>query len=542
MPRPAADPLTSRRSMRWLVFVCALALTSSSGCNLITGADDLRVGEGGDGFDGSGAAAGSGATGLGGSGAGAGAFGGTGGTSAGGAPVGGSGSGAGPTGPLDYADGVAITDIDIYQALRRPLARQGQPASSDLPIVARRAATLRVFYRTEPGYNGQPVTVRLTVGGGAPVEQTATLSGTSSHGQLGSTVNLDVPGDVLTPGADFKVELLQPVGVSSGTNTAAAYPSSGATEPMGVEAGGVKLKILLVPVDNSGILPDTSPAQVQRYHTWFSEVYPIPQVEITVRANPYAFGGYLGSYQGWTNLLDEISDLRGTDGASDDVYYYGIHGVDAGGLLGLGWVAGPDDPWYRAAIGVGWTGDTAPETAIHEIGHTHGREHAPCGVSDPDPSFPHPGARLGVWGYSPSRNELVDPNQYVDFMSYCDPIWISDYTYKALFQRLKHVSASPLIHVPAELQNRTYDRVKVLDHQAHWKDSVTLGRPPVGRPISVAVTSAREGTRTMTASFFPYSDVSGGQLLVMRPRSTSLLDRFTQITFSLDGTDYTLTR
>jgi hypothetical protein len=520
-----------RRSTSWIAAV-ALGAAMAGGCNLVTGAGDLRLGDGddGDGGDGSPGAGGGGATGPG-----------AGGGMQPGPNGGGPGSGGGSVEtPLAFADGVTITDIDLYQAIRRPLVDGGQPASSDIPIVAGKPGMLRVFYATDAGYDGQPVTARLTVGEGAPVDVQATLSGTSSHETLSSTINIDFPGGFLTAGASYKVEILQPAETVSGDNAAAAYPAGGGEAPMDVESGAVKLKILLVPVQNNGSLPDTSPEQVDRYVRYFSEEYPVPEVEITVRSTPHVYNGNLGSSGAWSQLLDQITELRDTDGAPDDVYYYGIHDADGNGLLGLGWVGGSSDVWSRAAIGVGWTGDTAPETAVHEVGHNHGRDHSPCGVSG-DPSFPHPGASIGVWGYRPSDKELLDPDEYVDFMSYCHPAWISDYTYKAIFNRAKAVSTSAFVVVPADLQNRSYDRIKVLDGQAEILAPVTLARPPEGEAKSVSATIGGQA-RTLTGHYFAYNHLDGGVMLVMRPKQLGVSVTFSAISFSAEGHAFTLQR
>jgi hypothetical protein len=521
-----------RQGTSWVASVAVGVVLAAAGCNLVTGAGDLRIGDGegsGQGGDSGPGAGGGGPAGPGSGGMGSGASG-----------SGGPGSGGSMEQPLAFADGVTVTAIDLYQALRRPLMEGGQPATSDIPVVAKKPGMLRVFYETDGGYDGQPVTARLTVGSGAPVEVVGTLSGSSSHTDLGSTINIDFPGDIMEAGASFKVELLQPAASVSGDNSAAAYPSDGGEAPMEIEAGAVKLKIMLVPVQNNGTLPDTSAEQVQLYQRYFSEEYPVPEVEITVRSAPYVFNYNLGNSGNWSALLDEITDLRNSDGAPDDVYYYGIHDADGNGLLGLGWVGGASDVWSRTAIGVGWTGNTAPETAVHEVGHNHGRDHSPCGVSG-DPSFPHPGASIGVWGYRPSDKQLLDPDDFVDFMSYCDPAWISDYTYKAIFQRAKFVSTSPFIAVPEALQNRSYDRIKVLDGQATFLEPVVIARPPEGETKSMTVSLGGEA-QTLTGHYFAYNHLDGGVLLVMRPLIATSTNTFSQITFSAEGHTFTLSR
>ena len=67
-------------------------------------------------------------------------------------------------------------------------------------------------------------------------------------------------------------------------------------------------------------------------------------------------------------------------------------------------------------------------TIAHELGHNLSLRHTDCG--DPagiDPTFPHDSGRIGVWGYDPrDGGSLVAPD-VVDFMTYCDPDWVSDY-------------------------------------------------------------------------------------------------------------------
>ena len=39
------------------------------------------------------------------------------------------------------------------------------------------------------------------------------------------------------------------------------------------------------------------------------------------------------------------------------------------------------------------------------------------------------------------KGELLDPgNRYRDYMSYCGPVWTSDYTYKGVYERMEIVT------------------------------------------------------------------------------------------------------
>ncbi|MSP24854.1 MAG: hypothetical protein EXR75_06740 [Myxococcales bacterium] len=431
----------------------------------------------------------------------------------------------------DAADGVSVVDAKIYQAIEIPLMQ-----ASSIPVVAKRDAMVRVFFKVLSGYNGQPVTARFSAGQ-YYVEKSQVLSGASTQASLASTVNLQIPGYMLTVGGTFRIDLVQPQ--SSGTNSAAGYPPGTQQVPHNAKSSGDTLKIVLVPVQNDGTLPDTSPAQVQKYLDYFRWQYPVPSVEVTVRSQPFPFNGYLGGFNGWSDLLDEISQLRDQDGVADPVYYYGIHDADGNGLLGLGWVADANDPWSRAAIGVGWTGNTAPETAVHEIGHTHGRQHSPCGV-DGDPAYPHYDGVIGVWGYHPGAAKLLPPNDYVDFMSYCAPAWVSDHTYKALFNRLKHVNGAK-IEVSPELVGRMWDRVRVLNGQATWLASIKMQRPPVGVEKTIMLESDN-GKSAATGHYYPYNHLDGGVLFILRPKHMLKLDVWKAIDFAIEGRSVRATR
>jgi len=57
-------------------------------------------------------------------------------------------------------------------------------------------------------------------------------------------------------------------------------------------------------------------------------------------------------------------------------------------------------------VGLGFDDDALAGTMSHELAHTLGRRHSPCGnfgtPSEPDPAFPDPDGLIGVWGYDPT--------------------------------------------------------------------------------------------------------------------------------------------
>jgi len=213
---------------------------------------------------------------------------------------------------------------------------------------------------------------------------------------------------------------------------------------------------------------------------------------VSVR-EPMEWRSYIGpDGSGWSALLQEILLLRSRDGASPTTYYYGIFAptstfrsfCNRGCVLGLGPLAGPNEPLYRGAIGIGFSGDTAPGTAVHELGHAYGRPHAPCGVNDSDPEFPYADGGIGEWGYDVLTGTLKSPGLHSDFMSYCDPTWVSDYTYTALADRIdlvNHTRSAYETSGPPE----TWRMLSLGEDGATWGGTFETPKPPAGEPVAV---------------------------------------------------------
>lgn len=430
---------------------------------------------------------------------------------------------------LTDANGVFVSQISIYQGVKIVLMENGAPGPGTVPIVAGRDAMMRVWLGTDAGYNGKPVVARVTIDGvKEPIEVTSPVSGQPIEEDMASTLNIPIPGASIVPGFSYKLELLQTRGQSKGDNPAAHWPAEGFS-PTNAIAVGQTLKIVLVPIqygaDGSNRLPDTSEQMVTGYKDYFYGMYPAPQVEVTLHdvvpynqdVDPFGFG--------WQELLGYISDLRQQEQAAFDVYYYGIFNpansinqyCGGGCVAGLSNLAfGPGDAYSRASIGLGFSEDggaLAWETAVHEVGHAHGRQHSPCGgAQGTDPSYPYPGAKLGTWGYHLLTQQLYNPQAYSDVMGYCVPIWVSDFTYTHLMDRIKAVNQAKII-VPPELRNLTYDRAYIgQDDELHWLSPVTMEIPPQGEPIDMDIQLGSEVT-TVSGHYYPYSHLPGGVFL-----------------------------
>ncbi len=443
-----------------------------------------------------------------------------------------SSTGEPPLPPLVAAQGIAISQIAIYQGVKRVLMKDGSAPTSKVPVIAGRPSLVRVFATADSAYDGSLVTARLDLGDGSPIEIQTTVEGTPSDGALGSTINFEVPAAAMVPGLTYRVDLLQPPEHSAGDNLKASYPASGAS-PIPAQSAGKSLKIELVPVaygaDGSNRKPDMSAAQLKAYKDSFYRMYPVADVEILVHAVVSWKNSVYADGNGWDGLLDAIATLRQNDNAPDDVYYYGIFSPtsDAGQFCGGGCVAGlgmigaASDAYSRAAIGLGFTGEIATGTAVHEVGHNHGRKHSPCGgAQGTDPAYPYAGASIGVWGYDLLTKELFSPDKLTDVMGYCNPVWISDFTYKALFDRIKFVNNASVIY-PPELVDRTYQRARIDgEGKLTWLPDTLIHTPPMGEPLTITVQSAL-GDEAVTAQLYPYDHLPGGVLVWPRPSTVT---------------------
>ena len=74
---------------------------------------------------------------------------------------------------------------------------------------------------------------------------------------------------------------------------------------------------------------------------------------------------------------------------------------------------------------------TDAHVMAHELGHNLNLSHAPCGVpAGVDPAYPYEDGSIGAWGYDHRGDSLIDKDEVKDFMTYCEPAWVSDYHFE----------------------------------------------------------------------------------------------------------------
>ena len=431
------------------------------------------------------------------------------------------------TAPPLPARALRIADVTVNQAVSVPLVDDSAPVNArQAPVVANREGILRVFVEPQSGWEARDVNARLTLNG-TSTEVRATITDASSATALDSTINFALAPGELAESTAFSVELLEldPCGTYAGGVNNARYPASNA-ESLDAEAAPGPFRIVLVPVryraDGSNRTPTTDGATVARFRERMYGMFPLVDLEVSIRQAPLDFDNVIGADgQGWSNLLSECLSLRANDGAASNTYYYcavrpsddPVDFCSQGCVAGLAPVPSVGDTFNRAAIGLLY--ENGVETFVHEIGHTLGLSHAPCGgVAGADPDFPYSGGGIGILGFDIAAQRLLD-TQHRDLMGYCGPVWISDYNYALLYDRLVVVTASSATslkraNTPLALRPVIID----IDGTLSIGDTIWVDSAPRGEAVTVEWIDEAGQRDELRATLVKVSHLPGGILYV----------------------------
>ena len=349
---------------------------------------------------------------------------------------------------------LSLRAISILQTHELPLMQAGEPvvvAARPAPLVAGKQALLRVFVDVQSSFVARPLLGVLDLKT-PQVTRTLVSERTITQGSLAddlaSTFVFNVDAADLGTTSTYRVRVLE-----SDTTPLVHFPETGYAN---LEAQTLRpFELVVVPFIANGFTPKMGDDELLALEHRLLALFPSPVVDIAVAAPVTLPGVVNGDGDGWDPALDEIYAQRAKAAPDHDVFYYGMMAPAAsygsfcanGCTLGLSNVAGPDEVEWRGAIGVtvfpdGSGAKDAWDTLAHELGHAMGREHAPCGVDDPDPDYPYANASMGgIYGYDFDLMRLVKPKPSKDVMSYCTPVWISDYTYRGLFERLDYIGS-----------------------------------------------------------------------------------------------------
>jgi hypothetical protein len=409
--------------------------------------------------------------------------------------------------------GLSLSELAVYQAVKIPImqdltAIEGPQRNAD--VVQGRPAVFRVHVTPQAGWTPREVSARIELTNAqAPAADDSELFfslltpvGASSDDDPDSTFQVDVPAEFLTANTSYAVTLVECApDPPSGTTQGARFPEDGFADLQAHETG--PLRVHLIPLAIPGAAaPDLPDSWIEVYRNRVFAVYPVTEVEFSVGQTLSSSGASMCDH------LAAITARRSADNAPVDLYYYGLTSDISGGQSGCSNAI--SNPSSSSKSSAGWAGGWAYEqnpesgaaTMCHELGHAHGRLHAPCNVSDPDWNYPYPNADIGVWGHDLRSDEFLPPTSK-DMMSYCPDdrtlAWLSDYTYQGLLERVAAVNALGWPSLPSSIQTtepKVPWRLLVVDHLGpRWGEYPLLVR---GTPEGTALTAIvhdRYGTR-----------------------------------------------
>ncbi|HEU5098567.1 MAG TPA: CARDB domain-containing protein [Roseiflexaceae bacterium] len=360
---------------------------------------------------------------------------------------------------------LSIDGLEITQAVQTP--------NNSVPLVAGRPAIVRVYAKYTGTVAPGSVTLSLTGARDGVALEPVTLgpraiSASPSRATYSSSFNLPLPASWLSGTVAMTAT------VDSDNHVAEADETNNTTNATLAFNTVPALDIVIVPVRYTDIPSGVTyaPPTVDTISDFIRRTYPLNTLNVTFRSTPMNFVGDLSDPDDWgnnahTGLLDQVTTLKDTDligqgGINSPKVYYGLVSTgtslsntwlpfNSGFILGIGWIGTRVGAGLDIPASFGLPADITSDTAAHEIGHNLGRYHAPCDTTTGiDKNYPDKTASIVQFGVDVSKGKLLNPSTTKDVMSYCEPQWISDYTYKALYRALGGKAAVASSAAPGE--------------------------------------------------------------------------------------------
>ena len=360
---------------------------------------------------------------------------------------------------LDYA----IVAAQFTQAI--------QPTDGSIPMVL--------------GGNGAAVNVLLSSNGAEVVPMQLSLRLFDAMGDLvrADTVQVTIPhGDApgydspsaqfllpasaLAPGLRWQV-VRDPRHIAPDSVPADdVFPREGPAPLLTVAVPALRIRFVPIVLTAYGnVAGNVNTANVLQYVRMLQSIYPLATIEASVGAplsTPASFGtpprgGDATMF--WSPLLAALDAARITSGdptthwigvvLPPPAFNYIVNGGTA--YIPSSGLSSAASTRTAMVTSLGWAGDDAftRDGVAHELGHNFGRRHAPCGnPENPDHSYPYVGGAIGLTGHDVRawmdglwQLAVSHPSASGDIMSYCIPMWVSDYTYRAILTSRGTVAA-----------------------------------------------------------------------------------------------------
>jgi hypothetical protein len=400
---------------------------------------------------------------------------------------------------------------------------------------------------------GEPEPEPVGPGGEQPTGTFTTFESTDfvepqtlGYGELDDGFVWQLPGDVVTPFAEYSIELFE----QDSSRNAEPLPSPIPRLPLedtvefGIDDTHLKMRVMMVPFDHDlgpgcpeppdlDAIAFDDVTEAQYFADRLYAHNPVDEVEIAV----HQVVPYYGTAEDSGPLLSELRQLREQDEADPGWYYYGLirpcdNGPDFSGVANL---ASPERD--RASRRTGWgtfrSEGRSANTFVHEIGHEQGRSHVACSGQEarPDPDYPNDTGDIDGWGWDVNREDRILDPAWHDYMSYCGNSWVGAYGWNLVYPWIAEISSWELEHAVIKSEQLLHVMVHPSGDQDAWIGS---GKADAEKSKNHWIDFYR-GTVLVARHFAEFEPIDKGSSFQLSVIVPDAYDQVTSAAFS-DGT------